>query len=84
MAKMKHTVGDYVSDKLGNAVFVQSQVNSYVISSLLRNVNYLSTSQIRYRKRLSNISALWQSISSAHIKKKSKCFKLFTVLNLLK
>jgi len=65
---MKRTIGDCVSGKLGNVVFVQSKGNSYVRTAPLRKANNWSTSQVLYRKRLSNISALWRSISSPEIK----------------
>ena len=68
MAKMKRNIGDYVSGKLGNVVFVQSQGKGYVRAAPQRKVNNWSTSQILYRNRLSKISALWRSINSATIK----------------
>jgi len=65
---MKRNIGDCVSGKLGNVVFIQSKGNSYVRTAPLRKVNNWSTSQILYRERLSKVSALWRSISSPEMK----------------
>ena len=69
MAKMKRNIGDSVSGKLGNVVFVQMGGNSYVRSAAFRTKNSWSEQQIVYRQRLSKISQLWNSFKSEQTKK---------------
>jgi len=69
MAKMKRNIGDSVSGKIGNVVFVQMGGNSYVRSAPFRAKNNWSEQQILYRQRLSKISKLWNSFKSDQTKK---------------
>jgi len=64
MAKMKRNIGDMVSGKIGNVVFVQMKNKSYVRAAPVRKKNNWSDLQTLYRKRLQTISALWRSIQS--------------------
>ena len=69
MAKMKRNIGDSVSGKLGNVVFVQSGGNSYVRLAPHRTKTNWTEQQILYRQRLSKISQLWNSFKSEQTKK---------------
>ena len=64
MAKMKRPVGDLMSGKLGNVVFVHRNDKSYVRMAPIRKHNNWSEQQIMYRKRLSSVSQLWRNLKS--------------------
>lgn len=64
MAKMKRPIGDLVSGKIGNVVFVAIKDKSYVRSAPVRKKGSWSELQIIYRQRLSKIAQLWRSIQS--------------------
>jgi len=69
MAKMKRNIGDLVSGKIGNVVFVRMGGESYVRSAPKRTKESWSGVQNLYRKRLCSISALWRSIRNIEIQK---------------
>lgn len=62
MAKMKRPIGDLVSGKIGNVVFVTMRDKSYVRSAPNRQKGNWTVLQNMYRQRLSNIARLWRSI----------------------
>ena len=64
MAVMKRPVGDLMSGKLGNVVFVQTKNKSYVRLAPVRKLNNWSEQQLMYRKRMSKVSGLWRSLKS--------------------
>jgi hypothetical protein len=68
MAKMKRPIGDLVSGKIGNVVFVNIKNKSYVRSAPTRKKDGWSEQQILYRQRLGKIAKLWRSIASEPVK----------------
>lgn len=89
MAKMKRNIGDYVSGKLGNVVFVQMNGKSYVRSAPQRSINNWSSVQLMYRTRLKNISKIWNNIKTPEIKNiwdraagDFNCYALFIQYNI--
>lgn len=64
MAKMKRPIGDVVSGKIGNVVFVNMNGKSYVRAAPQRKTNSWSTDQLLYRQRISRVSALWRALKS--------------------
>jgi len=68
MAKMKRNIGDYVSGKIGNVVFVQMKGKSYVRSAPHRTNIAWSESQIYHRHKLSNVAKMWRNINSEEMK----------------
>lgn len=68
MAKMKRPIGDLVSGKIGNVVFVNIKNKSYVRAAPIRKKDNWSEQQILYRQRMSKIAKLWRSIQSEPMK----------------
>lgn len=68
MAKMKRHIGDMVSGKIGNVVFVTIKDKSYVRAAPVRKKDNWSEQQRLYRQRLSKIAKLWRSIQSEAMK----------------
>jgi hypothetical protein len=64
MAKMKRPIGDLVSGKIGNVVFVTMGGKSYVRAAPQRKKDSWSADQLLYRQRISRVSALWRALKS--------------------
>ena len=62
MARMKRNIGEMVSGKIGNVVFVTINDKSYVRSAPMRKKDSWTGLQQLYRQRISSIAALWRSI----------------------
>ena len=69
MAKMKRNIGDVVSGKIGNVVFVNLNGKSYVRAAPQRKKDSWSTDQLLYRQRISRVSALWRALKSEQLSK---------------
>lgn len=61
---MKRNVGELVSGKIGNVVFVTNGKNCYVRSAPQRKPDSWTDQQIYYRFRISKISELWRTLKS--------------------
>lgn len=68
MAKMKRPIGDLVSGKIGNVVFVNIKGKSYVRSAPIRKKDSWTGLQKLHRNRLSKIANLWRTIQSEPMK----------------
>ena len=64
MAKIKKNIGDFVSGKIGNVVFVTNGKSSYVRSAPNRKDNNWTDLQKYYRLRIGKIAALWRELKS--------------------
>lgn len=64
MAKMKRNIGDVVSGKIGNVVFVNMRGKSYVRAAPQRKKDSWSENQLLYRQRISRVSTLWRALKS--------------------
>lgn len=69
MAKMKRPIGDMVSGKIGNVVFITMRGKAYVRAAPIRKTNNWSEHQIMVRQRMKKIAALWRNLRSEPIKK---------------
>ena len=67
MAKMKRPIGDVVSGKIGNVVFVNMNGKSYVRAAPQRKKDSWSADQLLYRQRISRVSALWRALKSEQL-----------------
>ena len=67
MAKMLRNIGEYVSGKIGNVVFVRTKTKSYVRAAPIRKKNNWSEQQLRYRQRISKVCKLWRSLKSGQM-----------------
>lgn len=66
---MKRNIGEFVSGKIGNVVFVSDGRSSYVRAAPNRKKNSWSELQLLYRQRMSRAAALWRSFKSEKINK---------------
>ena len=69
MAKMKRNIGDLVSGKIGNVVFVQLNGKSYVRAAPQRKKDSWTQEQLLYRQRISKASELWRALRSEQVSK---------------
>lgn len=67
MAKMLRNIGEYVSGKIGNVVFVRTKTKSYVRAAPVRKKNNWSEPQLLYRQRMSKVCKLWRSLKSGQM-----------------
>lgn len=65
---MKRPIGDLVSGKIGNVVFVTIKDKSYVRSAPVRQHDNWTDLQKLYRLRLSKIAQLWRSLPPGLVK----------------
>lgn len=67
MARMLRNLGEYVSGRIGDVVFVRTKTKSYVRKAPDCENTVWSDQQLLYRKRISNLAALWRSVKSEKI-----------------
>lgn len=61
---MLRNLGEYVSGRIGNVVFVRTKTKSYVRAAPNCSKVQWTEQQKLYRQRMSNVSALWRSLKS--------------------
>jgi len=64
MARIKRNIGEQVSGKIGNVVFVQTKNGSYVRAAPVRKNDYWTEAQLMARDRVSAMARLWRAIQS--------------------
>lgn len=67
MARIRRNVGELVSGKIGNVVFVQMKDRTYVRAAPDRSNGNWSTAQKMYRIRIAKLAEYWKAIKCLHI-----------------
>lgn len=67
MARMLRNLGEYVSGRIGNVVFVRTKSKSYVRKAPNCENTVWSDQQLLYRNRIKQVAALWRSVKSENI-----------------